>query len=281
MSKNNVKKEYVAFQGNRGAYSEAAAVKYFGEDIDLLPLYSFDDVFEKVNKGEVTSGIVPIENSFTGPIYHNYDLLLENELWICGETHIRINHQLIAHPGVKFEDIKKVYSHPQGISQCQAFLKNNPQVEQIPSYDTAGSVQIIRDNKWMDSAAIASKYAAEFYKMAVLKDGIEDIEQNRTRFLILKKNKDVSEKANKTSIVFSMDNTPGSLFKCLGVFALRDIGLSRIESRPLRGKPWQYFFYIDIEDSIKNERCLKAMDHLQEMTNYFKILGSYPEGLNL
>jgi len=171
-SDNNVKK--VAFQGNRGAFSEAAAIKYYSNDIDLVPQHSFDDVFEMVASSEVDSGVLPIENSLTGPIHRNYDLLLKNDLWITGETQIRVRHNLIAHPGTKIEDIDQVYSHPQGLAQCDKFLSKYPKMENLAAYDTAGSVEMIKEKKLLKAAAIASKRAAEFYGMEIIAEGIED-----------------------------------------------------------------------------------------------------------
>ncbi len=268
-------KRIVGFQGNRGAYSEAASRSFFGKSVKTLPCHSFDEVFERIIKKEVTAGVLPIENSLTGPIYRNYDLLLKHKVWVVGETQVRIRHSLIAHHGTKIKDIRRVYSHPQGLFQCEKFLTKYPKIEQIPAYDTAGSVQLIKEKGWEDAAAIASSYAASFYKMDILKEGIEDIEENFTRFLVLQKEKSIPKGANKTSIVFSTENIPGILFKCLSVFALRDIGLSKIESRPLHGKPWEYFFYLDIDDNSENERCRNAINHLKEITNYLNVLGSY------
>ena len=273
------KNDVVAFQGVRGAFSEAAAVKYYGRPVELEPCRSFDDVFEKVTGGEATSGIVPIENSLTGSIHRNYDLLLKYDLWIAGETHVRVVHNLIAHPGVKIEEIKRVYSHPQGLSQCEKFLSAYPHFEQVSAYDTAGSVQLIKKNGWRDAAAIASSRAAEWYEMEILRKGIEDNVENFTRFLVLIKNRETPNGADKTSIVFSTEDIPGALFKSLSVFALRDLSLSKLESRPLHGKPWEYFFYLDIEDNIDNERCKNAINHLRETANLLKILGCYRRGL--
>ncbi|MFC1733152.1 prephenate dehydratase, partial [candidate division KSB1 bacterium] len=247
--------------------------------IDFVPCHTFNDVFEKVSHKEVQYGIIPIENSFTGQVYQNFDLLLEHDLWITGETQVRVVHNLIAHPGAAFDEIKKVYSHPQGLGQCQKFLLEHPHIEQVPAYDTAGSVQIIKEEGLRDAAAIASRNAAEFYGMNILKEEIEDIKQNYTRFLVLNKDRIIPERADKTSIVYTLKNVPGILFRSLSVFALRDIGLSKIESRPLHGKPWQYYFYLDIEDCIENERCINAINHLKEITDFLKILGSYEHGL--
>ncbi|MCH7782934.1 prephenate dehydratase, partial [candidate division KSB1 bacterium] len=167
MADSGIKVKKVAFQGNRGAFSEAAAMKYYNSDVDLKPLHSFDDVFEQVTAQEVNAGVLPIENSLTGPIHRNYDLLLKNDLWIVGETQVRVIHNLIAHPGTKIEDLKQVYSHPQGLAQCEKFLSKHPEIENFPAYDTAGSVQMIKEKKMLHAAAIASKRAAEYYGMEI------------------------------------------------------------------------------------------------------------------
>ncbi|MCP4727196.1 MAG: prephenate dehydratase [bacterium] len=265
----------IAYQGIKGAYSEEAAMKYFGGNGSFIPCRSFEDVFEKVSEGEAEAGVLPIENSFTGAVYQNYDLLQKSDLWIAGETYIRIQHNLIAHPGAKIEDIKKVYSHPQGLGQCRKFLNSHPGIEQIAASNTAESVLMIKEKGWNDSAAVAGKNAAGYYEMEILEESIEDIEQNYTRFLILTKERNVPKGADKTSVVYSVKNIPGALYKSLSVFALRDISLSKIESRPLHGKPWEYFFYVDIDESIVNKNCNNALNHLREIADYLKVLGSY------
>ena len=267
----------VAFQGVRGAYSETAVEQMVREKLEFVPLRSFDDVFNAVENGEVDRGVLPIENSLTGSIHRNIDLLLKYDLWIVGEIKVRIRHSLIANKNIEFKDIKKIYSHPQGLQQCEKFLSRYSHIEKIPAYDTAGSVKMIKEEKMMDSAAIASKQAALYYDMIILEEGIEDVEENYTRFVMLSKSKDISKDANKTSIVFSTKNEPGVLFKSLSVFALRDINLLKIESRPVHGKPWEYYFYMDIEENINNERGKNAINHLKEIATYLKILGCYPK----
>ena len=267
-----------AFQGVRGAYSETAVEQLIREKIEFVPIHSFDDVFNAVENGDVDRGVIPIENSLTGSIHRNVDLLLKHNLWIMGETKVRIVHNLIVNKGVKFKDIKNIYSHPQGLQQCEKFLSRYTNIEKIPAYDTAGSVKMIKEKKMMDSGAIASKQAAFFYDMVILEDGIEDFEENYTRFFMLSKSKDVRDDANKTSIVFSTKNEAGVLFKSLSVFALRDINLLKIESRPVHGTPWEYYFYLDFEENINNEKGINAINHLKEIATYLKILGCYPKG---
>jgi arogenate/prephenate dehydratase len=270
----------VAFQGERGAFSELAAVTYFGDAVTPLPCPSFDAVFAAVNDGTAQHGVIPVENSLAGSIHRNYDLLLRNDLVIVGEVQIPIAHHLIAFPGVSLSDVKRVYSHPQGLAQCEHSLDRLlPNADRIATYDTAGSVKILRDEGIRDGAAIASRRAAEVYQMAILEEGLADSAENYTRFLVLSRTPVVPESEAKTSIVFSAGNVPGALFKCLAVFALRDIDLTKIESRPLQGKRWEYFFYIDFAGSQHEPHCQNALNHLQELTTFYRVLGSYPRSV--
>ncbi len=265
----------VAFQGTHYAFSEIAARQFFGSEIQTVPCRSFADVFSSVQNGDSDFGILPVENSLTGSIYQNLDLFLESTVSITGETSIRVEQHLIANPGVKIGDIKIVYSHPQALEQCRNFLASMPHIETIASYDTAGSVKDIRDKQMLHAAAIASRQAAKDYNMQIIREEIEDIPENYTRFYIISKAAQTFNNADKTSIVFSMKNIPGALFKSLSVFALRDIDLLKIESRPLRGKPWEYFFYLDFAGNMQEEHCRNAIRHLEEITSFLKVLGSY------
>ncbi len=270
----------VAFQGERGAYGEAAAIAFFDDAVQPLPHNNFEGVFEAVTKGQADRGVLPIENSLVGSIHRNYDLLLEYNLAIVGEIQIPIAHQLIALPGMTLADIKKVYSQPPALDQCSRSLARLlPQAERIATYDTAGGVKMIKEQNITDGAGLASRRAAEIYEMNILQPDMQDDPENYTRFVVIAREPIVPQGETKTSIVFSMNNVPGSLFKCLAVFALRDIDLTKIESRPLQGKRWQYFFYIDFIASQYEERGRNALNHLQEITSYFKVLGSYPRGV--
>ncbi|MCB0197719.1 MAG: prephenate dehydratase [Anaerolineae bacterium] len=269
----------VAVLGGPGTYSDAAAIAFFGDSIEAIGKSDFDAIFKAVTNGHADRGIVPIENSLAGSIHRNYDLLLRHDLSIIGESQIHIAHQLLALPGVELADIKRVYSHAQPLSQCEHTLRRVlPNVEQLTTRDTVSSVKLLIENNATDSAALASERAAKIYGLNILKADMQDSSENYTRFVVISPEPVVPQADAKTSIVFSMDNVPGSLFKSLAVFALRDIDLTKIESRPLQDKRWQYFFYIDFIGSLQEERCQNALNHLQEITSFFKVLGSYPRG---
>lgn len=265
----------IAFQGEPGAYSEAAIYEVYGSSVEVIPCESFENVFEAVNSGTADFGMVPIENSLAGSIHQNYDLLLENNLSIIGEHYLRIKHCLITNQGVNIEDVKKIISHPQGLAQCRNFIKSLKDVKTEPVFDTAGSVKIIKELNSLIVAAIASRQAAEKYNMKVLLEGIEDNPENFTRFLIISKQAKVPSGDSKTSIVFTLKNEPGALFKAMSVFALRDLDLTKIESRPLVGKLWEYLFYIDFAGSISDEKVRHALENLQEYAQSYRLLGSY------
>lgn len=265
----------VAFQGERGAYSEEAAFQYFGPAVQVKPCESLDDVFRAVEKNEVQSGIIPIENSTEGSIVRSYDLLPDSKLMVRGETQLRVIHCLIASPGVKLEAVKKVYSHPQALGQCQTFLRQL-KVEAVPTYDTAGSVKMIKEQGIVDSAAIASARAAEVYGMQILAKGIEDNQNNYTRFFILGKEDSPPTGDDKTSIVFSVKHEPGSLYEFLKTLAARNINLTKIESRPTRQKPWEYNFYLDFEGHRQDKGIKETLAELEKSALFLKVLGSYP-----
>ena len=264
----------MAFQGEPGAYSEQAAFDYLGEVV-TLPCESFEAMFESVVSGGSDLAMVPIENSLAGSIHQNYDLLLRHDLHIVGEYFLRVSHCLIALPGVRGEDIRRAISHPQALGQCAGFLRSHG-IKAEPVYDTAGGVKMLKESGARDTAAIASRRAAEMHGMQVLEEGIEDDPENHTRFLVVARQPVLPEGEAKTSIVFTLKNQPGALFKALSVFALRDIDLTKIESRPLQGKPWEYLFYIDFIGSMQDDISRRALDHLGEYAMTLRVLGSYP-----
>jgi prephenate dehydratase len=273
----------VSFQGEPGAYSEQAVFDYYGKEVETLPCESFDVMFDSVVSGKSDFALAPIENSLAGSIHQNYDLLLRHDLHIVGEYLLRVRHCLITLPGVKMEEVKKAISHPQALGQCAAYLRSHG-IKAEQAYDTAGSVKMLKESGARDAAAIASRRAAELYGMQILQEGIEDNAENYTRFLAVGRESTVpaalseskGEGDAKTSIVFTLKNQPGALFKALSVFALRDIDLTKIESRPLQGKPWEYLFYIDFIGSTQAETAKRALDHLNEYAMTLRVLGSYP-----
>jgi prephenate dehydratase len=264
----------IAYQGEPGAYSESAAER-FQPGAETIPCASFEAVFDSVQRGPATHGVLPIENSIAGSIHRNYELLVEHELPIVGEVELRVEHHLLALPGTERADLKRVYSHPQALSQCERFLQHLQGVEVIATYDTAGSAKLIKEGGWQDAAAIASKRAADLFGLDVLEAGIQDYDTNITRFLVIARTAEGRDSANKTTIVFALPNEPGSLFKALSVFALRDIDLTKLESRPIRGRPWEYMFYVDLAVSRQDLRCGRALVHLAEFARWVRTLGSY------
>jgi prephenate dehydratase len=241
----------------------------------VVPCARSAEVFARVENGLAAAAVVPIENSLAGSVAEHFDLLLAREVFIHGESLLRIRHNLIAPPGVHLKHVRRVFSHPVALDQCRSFFGAHPGLQAIPFYDTAGSVRHIVEETMRDAAAIAPKQAAQQYGARVLLAGIEDDRQNYTRFLLITKSRKVGRGANKTSIAFALKNVPGALFKALSVFALRDISLSKIESRPLRGHPWEYVFFVDMLRGDDEAAC-NALRHLEEVAELVKVLGIYP-----
>lgn len=267
----------VAIQGEKGAFSHAAALQALGADIEVLPRPSFDALFEAVAAGQADRSLVPIENSLAGSIHENYDRLKTLALHIVGETQLRIRQCLIARPGASLASIRRVASHPVALAQCRRFFAERPHLEAVNAYDTAGSVMdLLRDGP-ATQAAIASELAARLYGGQVLMEGIEDDPENHTRFLILSREPGPLANANKTSVVFTLPNAPGALHRALGAFADRGVDLSKIESRPLRGRPWEYAFYLDVLGN-PGAAAGEALAELQGLSQEMRVLGSYPEG---
>ena len=266
----------VAYQGESGAFSEAGAIEHFGSEVTTISQDRFEGVFQAVNTKQCEAGFIPIENSRAGSIHQNYDLLAENQLYITGEHYLRVRHCLIAVPGAEVSDIRCVISHPQALNQCRNSIKEFGIEASDPVYDTAGAVKMIAVKQDVSVAAIASRRAAELYGMNILAEGIEDVSSNYTRFLIIKREPVTVHEDAKTSLVFSLSNQPGALFKALSTFALRDIDLTKIESRPLVGKPWDYLFYIDLAGSTEDTKVSRALENLGEYATMLRVLGSYP-----
>lgn len=264
----------IAFQGEHGAYSEQAIFEYFG-DAQTLPCESFDVVFDAVNGNKCDAGLIPIENSIAGSIHQNYDLLFRHDLHITGETVLRVRHCLIALPDVKKDEIRKAISHPQALEQCAGYLRKlGIKAEQV--YDTAGSVKMLKESCARDVAAIASRRAAELYGMKILEEGIEDSAENYTRFLVIGRESTVPTGEAKTSILFTLKNQMNESSKAFSLFASYDIDITKIESRPLQGKPWEYIFYIDFIGATHEEKIKRALEQLNEYALTLRVLGSYP-----
>ena len=269
----------VSFQGERGAYSEDAIYKYFGEEVDVLPCKYLGDVFESVKMKRADYGVVPIENSITGSIVETYDLFLNYDLKVRGEVIVKVTHCLITHPDTDLESIEVVYSHPQAIAQCRSFLEQFGR-NIIPTYDTAGSVKILRDKGLHNAAAIASERASQIYGMKIVARDIADEKENYTRFFVLAEEDAPPTGNDKTSIIFSVPHTPGALYKALSEFAEREINLTKIESRPTRKKLWEFNFYLDFEGHRSEKRFREALEGLKSKAYFVKILGSYPKAVN-
>ncbi|KAI4365048.1 hypothetical protein MLD38_021068 [Melastoma candidum] len=281
----------VAYQGVPGAYSEAAALKAY-PGCETVPCDEFEAAFKAVELWLVDKAVLPIENSVGGSIHRNYDLLLRHRLQIVGEVQLQVNHCLLGLPGTKKEELTRVLSHPQALAQCEMSLMAL-HVVRVSTEDTAGAAQIVASNGLRDTGAIASSRAAEIYGLEILAENIQDDDDNITRFLILARDPIIpgTDRPHKTSIVFTLDEGPGVLFKALAVFALRDINLSKIESRPQRNRPlrvvddsnkgsakyFDYLFYIDFEASMTEPRAQHALGHLQEFAGFLRVLGCYPK----
>jgi len=266
----------VAYQGEPGAYSEEATFKYFGNSIETIGYKTLSDVFQILEENKVDYSTVPVENSIEGSVGRAYDLLLEHDLKAFGEVFHRIKHCLISFPNTDLKSIKKVYSHPQALGQCREFLEENELVT-IPSYDTAGSVKMIKEKNLRNAAAIASERAAKIYEMKVLAEGIETNHQNYTRFLILSKQDSEPTENDKTSVIFTTKHVPGALYKALSIFYASDINLTKIESRPIVGRPWEYNFSVDFEGHRKDKLVKEALEILKHNSLFMKMIGSYPK----
>lgn len=271
----------VAFQGERGAFSEEAALRLLGEKITLVPRPTFEALYESVRAGVADQILAPIENSLAGSIHRSYDLLLECNLQIIGEAVIPITHNLIACPGAGLDEIRVVQSHPVALAQCERFFAARPQIRRIAADDTAGSVRQMMERGDPTHASIAGRRAAEIYGAEVLLEHLEDHPENYTRFLLLGKTDDrPAARPDKLSLAVKVAHRPGALHHALEPFARRAIDLLKIESRPVQGAPWQYYFYLDLQAALDDARTAEALQELRERADEVRVLGCYPSAKN-
>ena len=266
----------IAIQGERGSFSQEAALRML-PGCSVVSCGRSAEVFDRLAKRTAQAAVIPIENSLAGPVSEHFDLLLAQDVFVQREFRLRINHNLIAAPGVQLKHIRRVFSHPVALDQCRDFFRRHKNIHPEPFYDTAGSVKHVIENDLHDAAAIAPRQAAAEYGGRIIQPSLEDDPRNFTRFFLVSRKRQINKRANKTSIAFSLKNVPGALFKSLSVFALRDISLSKIESRPVRGRPWEYVFYVDFLRG--NDLAAKnALRHLGEIAEWVKVLGIYSAG---
>jgi prephenate dehydratase len=265
----------VAIQGEAGSFSHAAAREVLGADVRLVPCATFEDLFRAVESGQATRGVVPIENSLAGSVYEAYDALGAHALHVVGETQVRVRHCLVVRPGTPLGDVRRVASHPVALAQCRRFFLEHPTVAAVPAYDTAGSVRDLLADRLDANAAIGSALAATLYGGEVLLEGLEDHPENYTRFLVVAPEPGSLAGNSKTSLVFTLPNVPGSLYRAMGVFATRGLDLTKIESRPLLGRPWEYAFYLDVLGDPRGA-VADALAELAPLARDLRVLGAYP-----
>ena len=269
----------LAYQGIRGAYSEAAIYKHYGKNVEAVGYETFEDVFDAVKNNKADCGFLPFENTIAGSVVMNYDLLLKEDVFIIAEVFFKIRHSLLSHKGNKIESIKKAYSHPHSLAQCRDFLKKHG-IKPIPEYDTAGAAKIVKERGKKEESAIASELCAEIYSLEGIAKGIETNKNNTTRFFAFVKNDNVPKdlKKEKTSIVFKTKHYPGALVNCLQRLAKNNINMTKLESRPIPENPWEYVFYVDFEGSIEDKNVKLALSEMEASSIFVKVLGSYPKG---
>jgi len=266
----------IVYQGEPGCNSDVASNKFFTKNVKRTGVRTFKDIFETVKNNEETYGVVPVENSLTGSIHQNYDLLLDYDLWVIGSVKLRIEHNLMAPTGTDIRSIKEVWSHPEALAQCRDFLASHPGYKIVSVYDTAGAAKLVKEQKTKNVAIIAGPQVAKLYGFKNLKENIESHPHNFTRFLIVSRDKKIyTGKNTRTMFVLGVKNEPGILFRCLSIFALRNINLTKLESRAVVGRPYDYLFYIDFEGTMEDENCSHAVETLKEVVTYFKLLGNY------
>lgn len=264
----------VAFQGERGANSEDAVVKFFGE-VEVLPCRTLRQVFEAVEQGEAGAGLVPVENSQAGSINETWDLLTDHALHVSGQVDLPVHHCLQTLPGQRLADVRTVYSHPQALAQCQEFLRQLG-VELVAVYDTAGSAKMLREKGIVGAAAIASRRAAALYGLDIMAEGIQDAADNVTRFFAISRQPTERGERNRTALVMAAQHRPGALYWCLGALAYRQVNLVKLESRPRRGRPWDYLFYLVFDGHESDPASAEALEELRTKTTFLRVLGSYP-----
>jgi len=270
--------QMVAFLGATGSFSHKACLQCFGPGVPLMNCNSFADVFATIENGESNLGVIPVENSLTGSIHENYDLLLQHDLKIVGEVTLRVVHNLIGHPGTDLDKVCRVYSHPQVFEQCKVFLANHKDWDLVTVKDTAAGVLRLKENGDKTEVAIGSKEAASLSQMTIIKEGIETNPRNFTRFVIISREEFLKGPKNKSSLIYSVSDKPGALYETLKIFAEKNINLVKLESRPIHDKPWEYLFYVDVEIDIEDEGQKELLAELQSCTEFFKILGTYSKG---
>ena len=273
----------IGFQGVHGAYSELAGREFFSDndEANFVGLQNFEDIFIGVKEGSLDYGMIPVENSLAGSVHKNIDLLNKYDLKIVGEVYLKVEHNLLGTPDSTLGDIKEVYSHWQALAQCEDSIKSHlPNAKVGEYFDTAGSAKFVSEAKDKTKAGIASKLAAETYGLKILKGNFEDNHNNYTRFVIVNKNyQDLDtnpDRKHKTSVTFSGNSVAGFLYSILKCFADRNINLTKIESRPIPEKTWNYFFYVDFEGKYNDEKCATALDEIRKIVPDLKVLGSYP-----
>lgn len=265
----------VAFQGEHGANSEQAIRQYFGEETLTLPCHSFKDMFEALRLNRATHGMLPVENALAGTVAQSYELLMEYDYRVQGEVILPIQYQLMAPEGTQIRDIQQVKSHPQALAQCETYIRRKGW-QSVVSYDTAGAARDLAHSQEPNTAAIAAPLAAKLYNLNVLESNIEDNPENSTRFFVMGLDDIPRQDPSKTSLVFAVRHNPGSLYHCLGAFAKRGINLTKLESRSMRGRLWQYLFYVDFEGHAEEDKIEAALADLIRQAAFVKMLGSYP-----
>lgn len=269
----------VVYQGEPGAYSEMAALKFFGKDAETKGLYQFEDTFKALKSGEADYAVLPIENSSTGAIRQVYDLLIQYECYMVGETTVSIQHNLMGLPGTKINEIKTVYSHEQGLFQCESFLNEHPEWNQIPAADTAGSAKMVAEKKDKTKAAICSARAAEIYGLEILAPSIQSNKLNTTRFVVVSPQMELRESRDKICLSFTIRHESGSLHQVLTIFANHDLNLVRIESRPIQKRNWEYMFFIELTGNLTDPGMEDIMNSVANLTSEFRIFGNFKSNL--